>query len=79
MKNPDARPGTGTLPGYLSPKEAAKFADVPIGLNRPLTLYEEADMLAAGLCREKIADMTPEALRDLADLTVDQSEIFLGS
>jgi hypothetical protein len=79
MKNPDTRPGTGTLPGYLSPTEAAKFADLPIGLQRPLTLYEEADMLAAGLDRKRIADMTPEALQNLADLIVAQSEIFLGS
>lgn len=79
MKTPDARPGTGTLPGYLSLQEAAKFAGLPIGLKRPLTMYEEADMLAAGLGRKDIAGMKPEALRELADLIVDQSEIFLGS
>ena len=79
MKTPDTRPGKGTLPGYLSPTEAAKFADLPIGLKRPLSVSEEANMLAAGLNREKIADMTPEALRNIADLTVCQSTIFLGS
>lgn len=35
--------------------------------------------LAAGLSPEQIADMTPEHLRELADLTVGQSKIFLGS
>lgn len=79
MTKPDARPGTGTLPGYLSSEEAAKFAGLPIGLKRPLTMYEEADMLAAGLERKDIAGMKPEALRELADFVVDQSKIFLGS
>lgn len=78
MKNPDTRPGKGTLPGYLSPTEAAKLAGLPIG-SRLLSVEEESNMLAAGKEREMIADMTPEALRDLADFTVDQSNIFLGS
>jgi hypothetical protein len=76
----DARPNVaGTLPGYLSLSEAAKFAGRPIGSKRKLSMFEEADMLAAGLDREKIADMTPDALKRLADLAVNQSNLFLGS
>lgn len=73
MKTQESRPG------YLSYKEAKKLTCLPIGLERPLTIYEEADMLTMGLDREKIADMTPEALRVLADFSVDRSNIFLGS
>lgn len=79
MTNPDARPATGTLPGYLSPQEAAGFADQPIGLDRLLSMEEEADMLAAGLDRERIANMNPETLKTIADFTVGLSEIFVGS
>ncbi len=79
MTKPETRSGTGILPGYLSPAEAAKFAGLPIGPGRPLSVFEEADMLACGLPRKKIADMTPEALEELADFTVDQSKIFVGS
>lgn len=78
MTTPEKRSAPGTLPRYLSPKDAAKFAGLPIG-NRLLSVEEEANMLAAGLSREKIADMTPEALQNLADATVAQSDIFLGS
>lgn len=78
MTNPDARPATGTLPGYLSAAEAAKFAGFPIG-GRPLSVFEEGDMLDAGLERDAIADMTPEDLHTQADLAVDLSELFLGS
>lgn len=70
---------TENLPGYLSHKEAKKLTCLPIGLERLLTIYEEADMLAIGLDRKKIADITPKELRVLADFSVDRSNIFLGS
>ena len=79
MPKPETRPSTGTLPGYLSPKDAAKFAGQPIGPNRRLTVFEEIDMLAAGKTRKEITGMTPEALEKLADTIVSQSDIFLGS
>ena len=79
MTKPETRPDKGTLQGYVSPTEAEKFAGRRIGPNRRLSVFEEADMLATGLPRKAIAGMMPEALEKLADLTVSQSDIFLGS
>ena len=78
MNIKEVKPAVQNPNQYLSLEAAAKFAGVPIG-NRFLSIIEEGDMLAAGLDRDKIADMTPESLKSLADLTVDQSDLFLGS
>ena len=73
MNITETRPGAGTLHGYLPQKDATKFAELPIGTKRLLTVMEEGDMLAAGLTREQIADMTPESLKNLADISVELS------
>ena len=77
MANPDVRPGT--LPGYLPLAEAEKLAGLPIDPERPLSMIEHMDMLAAGLERDQIVGFTPDQLRDIADMVVEQSELFLGA
>ena len=70
MPKPETRPAVLLLPEHVGK---------PIGPDRPLTVFEEIDMLAAGKTREDIAGMTPESLENLADATADQSDLFIGS
>ncbi|MBU1326930.1 hypothetical protein KKB64_00855 [Patescibacteria group bacterium] len=51
--------------------------DVVIG-TRPLTTFEDGDMLLTGLEREDVALMTPGELAELADLVANQSTLLLG-
>ena len=68
-----------TDPGYFSLEEAKAFSGLPIGTERKLTIFEEGDMLiVAGENRGKIADLTPEKLREQADLAADHSKNFVG-
>ena len=69
----------GTLPGYKPERLARKLADRPFGMRRFLSVSEEGDMLLTGLNRRTIANMTPKELKELADLTADQSNLLLGS
>ena len=78
MNGAEARPNSDTLPGYLPLEEAEKLAGLPIDPTRLLSMAEEADMLAAGYERDQIVGLTPEQLQDIADMVVEQSELFVG-
>jgi hypothetical protein len=64
-------------PGSIS-KVGINPENIPFG-DRSLSVFEEADMLICGLSREQIANMTPEALEQMADHVVETSWILLGS
>lgn len=68
---------SGTLPGYAS--ERSVRSRRTIGLRRPLSVSEEADLLVTGLTRRQASRMSPKSLRELAEAAVNQSDIFLGS
>lgn len=59
--------------------EIQQIAGEPLSTERSLTVFERADLLASGLTREQAADMTPDALAELADYSVATSNLFLGS
>jgi hypothetical protein len=60
------------------PASEMKPENIPFG-DRPLSVFEKADMLICGLTREQIANMTPESLEQLSDHVVETSYILLGS
>lgn len=69
----------GTLPGYMPEKKAQRLSNQPFGMRRRLSLSEEGDMLlVVGDNRKAIANMTPGQLKEIADLTADQSDLLLG-
>jgi hypothetical protein len=81
MANAETTPGKqnkGTLPGYLPHLTAKELSDLPIGTEGLISVFEEADILALGGDRAALANMTPEDLKELADMEVDQSNNFLG-
>jgi hypothetical protein len=63
-------------PPYISVQDVDD--DVPIG-SGPLTIFEEADMAAAGLGRGDVAALTPQQLREQANAAVESSTLFIGS
>lgn len=67
----------GVLPGYASEKSVRNRRT--IGTRRALSVSEEANLLATGLTRREASRMSPQQLKELADATVNQSDIFLGS
>jgi hypothetical protein len=69
----------GELFDYLPEAEALSLGGAKFGAERALSKSEEANMLAAGLDRVDIADMTPERLAELAESAVEGSNNFLGA
>ncbi len=67
----------GTLPGYSSAAEAEKLTNIPFGMDRPLSVAEEADLLLLGWDRADIAELTPSQLREHASHANDAN--LLGS
>lgn len=53
--------------------------DLPIGIDRYLTVEEQLDIDLIGLPREELAGMTPKEIKELADSIADSSNLFLGA
>ncbi len=79
MLPPEKQLPSGLHPVPLLAGETEKPKSPPIGPTRPLTVFEEIDMLAAGKTREEVTGMTPEALENIADTIAGQSDLFIGS
>lgn len=67
----------GVLPGYAS--EASVKGKKRIGVRRPLSVSEEANLLITGLSRRDAANMSSKQLKELADAEAEQSNTLLGS
>jgi hypothetical protein len=67
----------GTLPGYLSAAKAEELGDLPFG-DRPLTVFEEENMLLLGMTRADISAMTPTQLAESASHVEETSTLLLG-